>query len=100
MMVIGVKYCGHCQPHRYMPPLVALLGTRLPQMGFVPWDEAPAAAPLLICHACPAACAHVEGLLPAATLGHNSFNHTSYARDEDLLAAAARFFTELTERSG
>ncbi len=52
---VGVKYCGHCNPHINGPELVQNLKQRLQNIEIVGWDS-PAYDVLLMVSACMSGC--------------------------------------------
>ena len=55
-LIAGVKYCGHCNPHKDGPTLVRGFQAQLPGLKVVPWEDVPEIDVLLLVSACPIAC--------------------------------------------
>ncbi|SDZ90510.1 3-hydroxyacyl-[acyl-carrier-protein] dehydratase [Eubacterium aggregans] len=62
-LVVGIRYCGGCNPRYDRVALVQRLRKKLPQVTFVPAEEGRSYDALLLCQGCPAQCAPVDGLV-------------------------------------
>lgn len=59
-MIVGVKFCGNCNPHIATPVLLKKLQHEAPDIEFtfnddIPWDA------VLVLNACPVGCRNIEG---------------------------------------
>ncbi len=84
---VGVKYCGHCQPHRNMVELMGLVRALAPDIEFLRWSE-PDYDVLLILQACDVACAEAPPVaLPLVEVIVSSIDFEEYESDEELARA-------------
>jgi hypothetical protein len=99
-LVLGVKYCGHCQPHRNMAEFMDKLRPRLHGVQLVRWDDWGEYSHLLVLNACPVQCARTpEFSGPAIMIGSQYLNFKEYGQEEDLLAAAAELLNQMAAQN-
>lgn len=60
--VVGIRYCGGCNPRYDRVSLVKRLMSFFPDVQFVPAQKATAYPAVLVVHGCPSRCADVSGL--------------------------------------
>ena len=94
-IIVGLKYCGHCQPHMSMVEFARDLQKSLPNIGFTRWDDFDDYSLLLVLCACPAQCVKVTGTqAPQVIVGCHSLNFVDYASRDELLDAAAKLLRQ------
>jgi hypothetical protein len=95
--VIGIKYCGHCQPFMQMPEFVDRLRTKVPDVSFVLWDGDELFSRLLLLCACPAACVRESTFTgPTTVISCNSLDFAEYESTDGLLDAVAALIGSAT----
>ena len=87
--VVGIRYCGGCNPRYDRVALVKRLMSFFPDSEFVPAQKATAYPAVLVVHGCPSRCADVSGLtVPAGGM-------ISLCGFEDLLPAREKLKSAL-----
>lgn len=56
-MLVGVKMCGHCNPHIDMPSVLIKLNKQAQNIEFIRWDDEGGYDTLIMLNACEVGCA-------------------------------------------
>ncbi len=88
---VGLKYCGHCQPHMPMTEFARDLAKLTPGLSYTRWDDFGNYQALLVLNACTAQCASVPEVdVPKVIVSSHTLDYSEYRSREELLEATAQ----------